>query len=720
MKTLLAILGLCISVQAQLVAISTSKVASVAAATPGFVSHTQAPSTETQTVTTRVSGTTTCADHAYCFQMPQGSLAGNSLIIGLTYGAASSVAVTVTDDKSNTWTHVSCEASDTTNSPHRWADIYYTLAPTTGTQAFKATFASDVTQVEADVLQAKNLGSYDTCHSGGSTSSQTTWSAGAQTTTQDKDLVFMVGAATTNLTNTGSFTAGSGYTLATADQRDGYVSQWKVVSPAGSETPSATISAGSAYVAVAASFKSTTAGTDPTGMYVACSGSYNTASTVTNGTAIATQMPCPVGNLIAMSVPGGTSTGTQANSIHISSVTDAANSWSECGTFHENTSGAGHAIVDVWYAPNATLAGTEAPTFNFTSGGGATGDVSLWWYVLAGASTVGQCTSAQSVDDGGGTGATHTLAFTSYQPQASAGFSIAQMSQATNTSISVTAPTGASFDASTQGGENLSGPWPADENNFRGSYLFSSNAAQTWTATQTSASQDVGGSAVMAASFPSATAIAVVQGPLTNTGTTGTTLTQAITVQKSGDTLIVLPTIYHSSGTQRTVSKVCLDGGTCGAGKSFSQATSAAATGTTSQGASDIWYLIGNTNTGAQTITVTYSGAGTSTEVSAYEVANIASFDIAGHINNGSVASSTCSGQTISTGGNPGFLAAVVTVSDQVNLNPMTGNEFTGPGFIFSGSGDAVSSMVSAATGNHQPKWGDNSGTCNSSVAAFK
>jgi len=290
--------------------------------------------------------------------------------------------------------------------------------------------------------------------------------------------------------------------------------------------------------------------------------------------------------------------------------------------------------------------------------------------------------------------------------------------QFSNTAIALTAPSGALFDSNTVGGQSIDGPSVPDENNLRG-HGTAVPGSQTWTLTETT----TGGGGVSAGeidSFPAPDAVftaAFNSGQATSTAT----LNVSITTLNAGEALVVAVGMYNG-GTGRTVSKVCIDGTTCAAGNSFTQATNAATTANAGEANTDVWYLLNSGTAGAKTVTVTLTGSASNVEASVYAVDGISAFDGANHINGGTGgAGNVDTGASVTTTGNPGFVVGCIGVSDAVNLQPASGNEFINGGVIYSNTKDSASSLLSTSAGAHTPAWLSSSGNpFNTTTAAFK
>lgn len=223
--------------------------------------------------------------------------------------------------------------------------------------------------------------------------------------------------------------------------------------------------------------------------------------------------------------------------------------------------------------------------------------------------------------------------------------------------------------------------------------------------------------AILTLTQGSQAAVTLIQHKVTQT--TANQLTVAVTLAPTASgSLIVVCT--GNAGT-RTVLSVVDDAS--GGSNTYTQAASAAATQAAHQ--SDIWYVLSAANSGAVTVTATFSGAtGTfNKEAWVFEVSGFttAAFDGAGGVTNGTGASNTDTGAAITTTSTTGFLAGVIITANNITVNPKAGNEFTAGGDITSTS-DAAASLISSTAASHQPAWTDSAaaGSFCSSTAAFK
>jgi hypothetical protein len=525
-------------------------------AVASFVSFRGMPNTETCPVSVRTGtsncptsglprGANTCVDNGICTEIPDGSLPNNSLVAFVTYSHATTSVPTISDDKTNTWTHCSSEGHDATNNV--FTDIWYTIGAATGTRVVTATFTSGInpTQVGIAVEQAANVTAVDACNANAATSA--TVQTGSITSTANNDLFIAFGCQT-GVTNVGVWAAGTGQTNITwkpdlADRRDACFIQHGIQTASAALNPQFTAAASHPYAATGIAFKSGNLGTLPTGTYISHLYTVNAAPGNSN---LVYQVPVTsAGDLVANQNIGGLMTAV--------SVADTTNGgWTECGVPNQTTTSPTglYGSTSTFFFPNSA-AGLLPVTLTISTPGTGTGnDIGpAVFYDIVGAATTQTCAHVAVQ----GNFATTTPTFmTGAMPSASAGISLFATSQGFNTSIGLSNPSGALFDLTTSGGENLSGPFPLDQNNCSGHAYFSSNAPFSFGCTQSDGSTDVEQAVTDIASFqaPSATLGPIqIGGNATNSGASGTTIALASYTPKSGSMIALAACTTATTGT---------------------------------------------------------------------------------------------------------------------------------------------------------------------------
>jgi len=474
-----------------------------AANTPAFVNVVGSSNTGTNAVGTLANST--CATRAYCFQLPDATLASNTVVVftewndSATSCNASTAAAVTTTNNADTYTQ-GATAHDTTN--HIWISVFYKVQATTGTRNMRVTFAGNCTHVSATGAQIYNVNAVDVTAGNQSTTGTTSWTSGSLALTAS-DIVLADFCATNPAQNIASYTAGTSMTLRTADRRDGCALEYQT----GSTTinPAMTSGTSAAYVAVGVSFKANATGTAPSGLYLA---GIQHQSTAAAGTGPFTFQFPSTGNLLAVSNQcGGT------GPMQLSSVSDGTNTWKNVGTLL-NDVGDG----SIFEAENASSSSTLTLTLT-TSG---TGDCTFNFYDIAGAATSNalnaysfNCDNASGPVAGkcfgdAGLSATVTPLLGQHYPGTSTSngaITLSNMGLDFNTCVGMGAPAAGKFDSSTVGSENLSGPYPVDENNCWGHFYNTDNSAQTVTWNVTSSSTNIQEGWALNASFvaPAAT-----------------------------------------------------------------------------------------------------------------------------------------------------------------------------------------------------------------------
>src|SRR6185437_3301569 len=543
--------------------------------TPAFVGEFSDNSTLTNQVGALASGTTaaTCQVNTYCIPYADSTLTGNLGVIFYQYSAASQVSVTAIDVVANTASAPTAvntyTCGGTTQQKNITPTTFYVgfcYAPnmTAGAHVVEFTFASAVTQVFAKTQQFRNIATstpIDGTVGLASGASSTTVNAASVTPSVANDLidVFIARIATPN---TSSVTAGSGYTLGTIDLLDGGSTEFEVDSGTGSLTPTMTMGTASTYGEIAIAFKSASAGTAPTGMYLerGMSWSYTTATVGSRSF----QFPSN-GNLLVNT--------DSCNTLSPTSISgDITNSWTAIpGGFFNGTGN----LTGGFYVPNASSDNSGALTVNAAS---VSGDCTFKFYSFAGAPTTvfvsrsdfedlasAWQTSSTFVWPATNKNNTAAAQVSPFIPNPTSGVAIAFGGQIFNTTVGISGPSNCFFDAATQGGENISGPWPVDQNNPFAHCYFNGSPNVVWGWPQTSTLNASGDSGTIVGFFGS-TGAAIVNGSTMNQSTSGTDLTFTVTAPTSGNLLAVVVGAYNGI----TVKNVCIGGdSTCGTGTQF-------------------------------------------------------------------------------------------------------------------------------------------------------
>lgn len=713
--------------QSKLPLVGVGGTAAAGGATPVFVSESSFNSTTNAdvagTVTTRAANTTTCVDHAYCFQYADTTLVNNLGVIFYQYHHAStSVTATATDDAASGGNTYTCGASVQVGATGTWVNYCYTYNMKV---AYAVTITFGTTDVTAVMGKAQTF--YNILASGdpldaaslASGSSSSTVNSASVTTTAANDMVtvFVARVGTPAVT---SFTAGSGYTLGTEDIKDGGVSEYGVVAGTGATTPSMTMASSSTYGEIVLAFKSATAGTAPSGEYIERKMNWSSSSTTTG--AVTFQFTS-AGNFLFVSPSCGGSPGLSATTITDSG---SVNTWTTVGTV--NTLGA------VNIGPEFAASGATAnATGLYSMGTSGTGDCTWYFYSVKGApSTTVIARAPYNRNFAGATASTvwelvptasGAATEAGWIPTPSNGMVFLVGGQDSNTSLGVASPSAnCKWDAGSFGGEPISGLSAINENNSWAHCYFSGSGGVQWDITQTSAATTAPGNVVGDAIgiFDSSTGDVAQISWVPGEGT-GTNLDVTIPSTTSGNLLVCSVGVFNS--TARTISSVCLDLTTCAGGNAFTQLSNSTSTGT-GHAATSIWYLL-SAPAGKTSVRIHPSATATTLEATCFEVRKGTgswATDTGNHTNNGSASSNTITGAAITTTGAIDFCAANVGVTDSVSAAPKAGSEWQYSHIVFHNSADAAISLITTSASAHTPTWTDSaaSGSFSSSIGCFK
>jgi hypothetical protein len=199
-------------------------------------------------------------------QLPNPVRAGNCLILGVQFNSAGSVA-SVTDERGNNWI---AGPTTTNGSFSKRMNLYYALNAIAGTQTIKVNFgglSSTPGFPQAVVSEFYNVATANAFD--GSAASSTSRTAGTITTTAPGDLIYEWGASLSTSDNNGgafngtSITAGTDFTLLSADLQVGSGDQYQIQPGAGPITPTFSASGSAVWGSLAVALKSATAGTAP-------------------------------------------------------------------------------------------------------------------------------------------------------------------------------------------------------------------------------------------------------------------------------------------------------------------------------------------------------------------------------------------------------------------------------------------------------------------------
>lgn len=323
-------------------------------------------------VVQHVSGSWTNADAAvangFICQLPNPSRSGNCLIFSFTTKHLLTIS-TIIDDQSSSWS--SAISAAISNDDGAGIKCWMVILPNCVANIVKITLTmsgAGVFQYQLTEFNNVATASPIDVSTGAHAVAGSAVAAGSMTTTVDGDLIYQyaqcqhypttLGTTDNNPTTLGTtpiWTAGAGFELLGGDWNTGYCAQWRVQSSHGAINPSCAISNNPAtadtFTTVAVALKTASAGTPPSGMYIAHA--LHTWS-VNNVSPMWIQFPCS-GNLLICSA-----TNSPVNAI--SSITDTpGNTW-------DVSKNAGSTPL-IAFAPNATPSITNVLNITYDTGG---------------------------------------------------------------------------------------------------------------------------------------------------------------------------------------------------------------------------------------------------------------------------------------------------------------------------------------------------------------
>jgi hypothetical protein len=287
--------------------------------------------------------------------LPNPAGSGNALILGVQYQNPGSI-VSVTDDGGNNWI-----LGPAVNNFGQTMALYYAMNVAPGTQTITVAFAGFPSDVQAEASEFYNVAAAAALD--GSSGSNTSTTAGTFTTSAAGDLIYEWGAdlsdsnATAGAFNaTTSITAGTDFTLLSADLQVGAADQFEVQPEAGEVTPSFAAPGTSIWGSLAIALQAAPAGTPPPpGIRIVHVQHTLLDSVAVQGRATPAVVQFPSsGNLLV-----GLFNGAQCQ---ISSVTDSAgNAWNTSAPvahFSDGERGRCRGGAQIVYAPNAVTGPT--------------------------------------------------------------------------------------------------------------------------------------------------------------------------------------------------------------------------------------------------------------------------------------------------------------------------------------------------------------------------
>jgi hypothetical protein len=292
------------------------------------------------------------------------TLANNCLILALTNAYTSTRTITVNDDKGNTWTtgpHIDFLANTETTT------ILYALGVTAGTQKITIHFDASIFNVHATVSEWYNIATSAAANGSSAASDVPSPVSPGSFTPGNNDAnggnliyhhaIAIPGSGSLgDLTSTVSaITAGTGFTVASANRQLASISQYAVQTAAAAINPTLTVAQGSGanhFNTIAIAFKAAAAGTAPATRGIRIQNMQHTFHPWPGSSTV--NLPSS-GNLLALTAP--VNTGQDA----ITSVSDSkGNAWTK-------VAGERLESPQVWYAVNATPANDLTISFNLAN-----------------------------------------------------------------------------------------------------------------------------------------------------------------------------------------------------------------------------------------------------------------------------------------------------------------------------------------------------------------
>jgi hypothetical protein len=385
----------------------------------------------------------------YFLNFPSTTLSGNLIIVGVVQGTA--VTTTVTDDAANTYTASTCNGTK--------VKIFYSANSTAGARKITITFAStgsDFDQIIiAEYYNVATSSPTDGCAA--TTGNSGTMATGSFSTTNDGDLIWNVGVQN-GVSQVNTFTAGSGFTLETADTYDGHVSQKQVQSAHAAINPSITFTTANAWETTAQAFKPASAGTAPAAGKRVIGIYHNNVAVTTSPLVLAAPT---VGSMIVASWTGGPGDTPTA-------VSDtSSNAWTSSGA-SVNFGASGEAML---FYTGGTATTSSTMTISTTRGGTPGTTSTMLFYDMTG---MAASPFDRRVDSSGNSASTSTTGSTVIP--ASVGIIITNQPHASSTQTGISPGLLDTMDM-TPRDASLS---PADENNGNAHEINTDTASRTY------------------------------------------------------------------------------------------------------------------------------------------------------------------------------------------------------------------------------------------------
>jgi hypothetical protein len=218
------------------------------AATPTLVQHVSNSSTQGNDIS------------RYDFRLPNGTMAGNCIIVGFQFNAGSGVTASVTDDKGNSYS-----TPISHNDGNQIVNLSYALNVAAGAQKISVLFsggtASYVSALATEFYSIAPANALD--GSTGGNGSGTTVTSGSLTPSTSGDLIYQYAVQDSTSNPMISWSQGSSWTLLSADVLDGSAAQYQVQSSAAPITSSMSMSPSQNFDTISIALKSGNSGSAP-------------------------------------------------------------------------------------------------------------------------------------------------------------------------------------------------------------------------------------------------------------------------------------------------------------------------------------------------------------------------------------------------------------------------------------------------------------------------
>jgi hypothetical protein len=286
--------------------------------------------------------------------LPWPTVSGNWIVILLQYGVNASVAATVTDDKSDTWT-VDKTFSDS-NQTYKIGHI----AATAGARILTLTCTgANCTFVQWASGEYNNITALHVC-SAGNSGTGTAVTAGSLTPATGDLLVAIAGNESGGTSEAWTIGSAANITWGFQQNDPGYTTanmiaeavEWGTATSTTAINANFTLAGSVAWGSVACAYTSGTAGGTDSGFYITSIEHYNLACP--SGCASGTKIPIPVNGALAVLECINSSAGNGFISAISESGTGSGNTWTKIG---QGTDNAGSGLKMAWYTSNAS------PTF---------------------------------------------------------------------------------------------------------------------------------------------------------------------------------------------------------------------------------------------------------------------------------------------------------------------------------------------------------------------